>query len=166
MEIIEKRRLGRPKRPTSASTSGWSATIWRKNALLSRRRSSRCGARSSKTKHCLTFSVCRRRLMGRAYGRPATPMTCSFGSGRPRGRDTVEACRSIDVHRLHRNGCVRAGWMGGWQALGLSPHGAVLAELQASGLSPHRVDLQLIRHLGTNCHPAAAAPSVGRGPRG
>jgi hypothetical protein len=39
----------------------------------------------------------------------------SFGSGQPRGRDAVEACRSIDVNRLHRDGCLRAGWMGSWQ---------------------------------------------------
>ncbi len=40
-----------------------------------------------------------------------------IGSGRPRGsgRDTVEACRSLDVNRLHREGCLRAGWVGGWQ---------------------------------------------------
>lgn len=40
-----------------------------------------------------------------------------YGSGRPRGSgyDTVEACRSIDVNRLHREGCLRAGWIGGWQ---------------------------------------------------
>lgn len=40
-----------------------------------------------------------------------------FGSGRlsGSGRDTVESCRSIDVNRLHREGCLRAGWMGGWQ---------------------------------------------------
>ena len=40
-----------------------------------------------------------------------------FGSGRPSGsgRDTVEACRSLDVNRLHREGCLRAGWAGGWQ---------------------------------------------------
>lgn len=40
-----------------------------------------------------------------------------FGSGRPSGsgRGTVESCRSIDVSRLHREGCLRAGWMGGWQ---------------------------------------------------
>src|SRR4051794_5254461 len=40
-----------------------------------------------------------------------------FGSGRPSGsgRDTVEACRSLDVNRLHREGCLRAGWVGGWQ---------------------------------------------------
>lgn len=39
-----------------------------------------------------------------------------FGSGRPNGsgRDTVEACRSIDVDRLHREGCLRAGWSGRW----------------------------------------------------
>jgi hypothetical protein len=40
-----------------------------------------------------------------------------LGSGRPSGsgRSTVEACRSIDVNRLHREGCLRAGWVGGWQ---------------------------------------------------
>jgi hypothetical protein len=40
-----------------------------------------------------------------------------FGSGRPSGsgRNKVEACRSIDVNRLHREGCLRAGWIGGWQ---------------------------------------------------
>lgn len=40
-----------------------------------------------------------------------------FGSGRPSGsgRTTVEACRSIDVNRLHKTGCLRAGWAGGWQ---------------------------------------------------
>ena len=40
-----------------------------------------------------------------------------LGSGRPSGsgRSTVEACRSIDVNRLHREGCLRSGWAGGWQ---------------------------------------------------
>jgi len=40
-----------------------------------------------------------------------------FGSGRSSrsGRNTVEACRSIDVNRLHREGCLRSGWAGGWQ---------------------------------------------------
>lgn len=40
-----------------------------------------------------------------------------FGSGRPSGsgRGTVASCRSIDVNRLHHEGCLRAGWMGGWQ---------------------------------------------------
>ena len=40
-----------------------------------------------------------------------------LGSGRPSGsgRDTVEACRSLDVNRLHREGCLRAGWAGSWQ---------------------------------------------------
>jgi hypothetical protein len=38
-----------------------------------------------------------------------------FGSGRPSGsgRDTVEASPSIDVNRLRRAGCLRAGWVGG-----------------------------------------------------
>jgi hypothetical protein len=39
-----------------------------------------------------------------------------FGSGRSgSGRDKVETCRSIDVNRLHREGCLRAGWDAGWQ---------------------------------------------------
>ena len=40
-----------------------------------------------------------------------------FGSGRRSGsgRGTVEACRSLDVNRLHRAGCLHAGSMGGWQ---------------------------------------------------
>ena len=40
-----------------------------------------------------------------------------LGSGRAggSGRDTVEACRSIDVNRLHKAGCLRPGWSGGWQ---------------------------------------------------
>jgi hypothetical protein len=40
-----------------------------------------------------------------------------FGSGRRSGfgRGTVEACRSIDVNRLHREGCLQPGWWGGWQ---------------------------------------------------
>jgi hypothetical protein len=40
-----------------------------------------------------------------------------FGSGRPSGLgyDTVEACRSIDVNRLHKEGCLQPGWSGGWQ---------------------------------------------------
>jgi len=44
-------------------------------------------------------------------------MMGGFGSGRPggSGRGTVEASRSIDVNRLHREGCLRAGWAGGWQ---------------------------------------------------
>jgi hypothetical protein len=27
----------------------------------------------------------------------------------------VEACRAIDVNWLHREGCLFAGWTGGWQ---------------------------------------------------
>jgi hypothetical protein len=44
-------------------------------------------------------------------------MMGGVGSGRPSGsgRDTVEACRSIDVNRLHKMGCLRDGWAGGWR---------------------------------------------------
>src|SRR6266536_5225994 len=44
-------------------------------------------------------------------------MMGGFGSGRQSGfaRGKVEACRSIDVNRLRREGCLRPGWSGGWQ---------------------------------------------------
>jgi hypothetical protein len=44
-------------------------------------------------------------------------MMGGFGSGRPSGsgRGKVEHCRSIDVNRLHKAGCLRPGWWGGWQ---------------------------------------------------
>ena len=40
-----------------------------------------------------------------------------LGRGRPSGwrRTAVESCRSIDVNRLHQEGCLRQGWSGGWQ---------------------------------------------------
>ncbi len=40
-----------------------------------------------------------------------------FGSGRPAGlgREKVESCRSLDVNRLHREGCIRPGWRDTWQ---------------------------------------------------
>jgi hypothetical protein len=40
-----------------------------------------------------------------------------FGSGRPSGtgRAKAEGCRSLDVNRLHREGCLRSGWSGIWQ---------------------------------------------------
>ncbi|MEQ9335161.1 hypothetical protein [Thalassobaculum sp.] len=40
-----------------------------------------------------------------------------FGSGRTAGfgRDKVEHSRSIDVNRLHREGCLVPGWQGAWQ---------------------------------------------------
>jgi hypothetical protein len=39
------------------------------------------------------------------------------GSGRRAGfgRNTVEACRTINVNRLHRERCLRPGWCGGWE---------------------------------------------------
>lgn len=39
-----------------------------------------------------------------------------LGSGRPSGsgRSRTEDCRSLDVNRLHREGCLHPGWAGGW----------------------------------------------------
>ena len=34
------------------------------------------------------------------------------GSGRYGGRPTTEGSRSLDVNRLHREGCLRPGWTG------------------------------------------------------
>jgi hypothetical protein len=44
-------------------------------------------------------------------------MMGGFGSGRRScwGRCTVEDCRSIDVIRLHKAGCLAPGWSGGWE---------------------------------------------------
>jgi hypothetical protein len=43
-------------------------------------------------------------------------MMGGLGSGRPRdtSRSKVEDCRSLDVNRLHREGCLQPGWTGGW----------------------------------------------------
>jgi hypothetical protein len=40
-----------------------------------------------------------------------------LGSGRPAtaGRSIVEGCRSLDINKLHRRGCLAPGWSGGWQ---------------------------------------------------
>ena len=35
-----------------------------------------------------------------------------MGSGRYGGRPVVDGCRSLDVNRLHREGCLRPGWFG------------------------------------------------------
>jgi hypothetical protein len=39
------------------------------------------------------------------------------GSGRKSGggRAIADACCALDVNRLHRDGCLRPGWTGGWQ---------------------------------------------------
>ncbi len=58
-----------------------------------------------------------RRLDFQTISEKRSRMMGGFGSGRRSGsgRTTVEACRSLDINRLHREGCLRAGWMGGWQ---------------------------------------------------
>lgn len=37
-----------------------------------------------------------------------------YGSGRPSYKQKAEDCRSLDVNRLHREGCLRPGRMGNW----------------------------------------------------
>ena len=40
-----------------------------------------------------------------------------IGSGRPGGigRETVESFRSVDINRLHQEGCLSPRWTGVWQ---------------------------------------------------
>ena len=37
-----------------------------------------------------------------------------YGSGRTGYKQTAESCRSLDVNRLNREGCLRSGWQGNW----------------------------------------------------
>lgn len=37
-----------------------------------------------------------------------------YGSGRPAYKQKAEHCRSLDVNRLHREGCLATGWAGNW----------------------------------------------------
>jgi hypothetical protein len=37
-----------------------------------------------------------------------------YGSGRPSYNKKAEDCRSIDINRLKRDGCLRDGWSGNW----------------------------------------------------
>lgn len=37
-----------------------------------------------------------------------------YGSGRTGYRQNVEDCKSLDVNRLHREGCLRSGHRGSW----------------------------------------------------
>lgn len=70
-----------------------------------------------------------------------------IGSGRPSGsgRDTAESCRSIDVNRLHREGCLRPGWSGGWQ---WTRDGERVAWISLSA-DAHRLQLSYRARIGT-----------------
>lgn len=37
-----------------------------------------------------------------------------YGSGRPSYKQKAEDCRSLDVNRLHREGCLHPGQSGSW----------------------------------------------------
>jgi hypothetical protein len=49
------------------------------------------------------------------FGKSGAAKMGGFGSGPSGGRLEVEACRSVDVNRLHRVGCLKPGWQGGWE---------------------------------------------------
>ncbi len=49
-----------------------------------------------------------------------------YGSGRPSYKQKAEDCRSIEINRLHREGCLRAGWHGNWT---WSRHGEELGKI-------------------------------------
>ncbi|UWQ90844.1 hypothetical protein K3727_19170 [Rhodobacteraceae bacterium M382] len=37
-----------------------------------------------------------------------------YGSGRPSHKQKAEGCRTLDVNRMHREGCLNNGWRGNW----------------------------------------------------
>lgn len=49
-----------------------------------------------------------------------------YGSGRPRRKQRAEECRALDVNKLHRDGCLAAGWQGNCQ---WSSNGEVLSKI-------------------------------------
>lgn len=64
-----------------------------------------------------------------------------YGSGRPGWRTKAEHCRSLDVNRLKRAGCLKPGYFGGWQ---WSRDGEQVASI---GLRGERGNLRLVyRH--------------------
>jgi hypothetical protein len=94
--------------PSAAAGHGWMRASGSLDAFESKVRDSRSS--SSHRDYDLRrffkrFRKKRRRKIG------------GLGSGRPSGsgRDKVENSRSIDVNRLHKKGCLRDGWAGGWQ---------------------------------------------------
>jgi hypothetical protein len=98
-------------------------------------------------------------------------MMGGFGSGRPSGsgRGTVDASRSIDVNRLHREGCLRAGWMGVWQ---WTRDGEKVASINLQAEHDRLHLTYRVRVGGSEWEDVAEtvrvirvpAPSVGRGP--
>jgi hypothetical protein len=68
-----------------------------------------------------------------------------FGSGRPGGKQKAEHCRSLDVNKFRRAGCLAPGYRGGWQ---WTRDGETMANI---GLEARGEDLHLtyrIRVLG------------------
>ena len=49
-----------------------------------------------------------------------------YGSGRPSYKQKAEGCRSLDVNRMHREGCLNAGFTGN---LAWSRDGEVISQI-------------------------------------
>lgn len=49
-----------------------------------------------------------------------------YGSGRSSYKQKAEGCRSLDVNKMHREGCLSEGWRGNWQ---WSRNGEVLSKI-------------------------------------
>jgi hypothetical protein len=49
-----------------------------------------------------------------------------YGSGRTGYKQKAESCRSLDVNKMHREGCLSEGWRGNWQ---WSRDGEVLSKI-------------------------------------
>ena len=69
-----------------------------------------------------------------------------LGSGRSSGggKVTAEACRSIDVNRLRREGVLSAGWSGGWE---WKRHGERVSSISVRG-GEHRIVLSYRSRIG------------------
>src|SRR3954468_10595876 len=51
------------------------------------------------------------------FGKNRSEWVGGVGSGRRAGhaRPSVDTARSLDVNKLHKAGCLKTGWAGGWQ---------------------------------------------------
>jgi hypothetical protein len=73
-----------------------------------------------------------------------------YGSGRPRTKQKAEDCRSLDVNRFNKGGCLRNGWRGNWT---WSRDGQQIASI-ACHTDKDRINLDYkVRHYGGDWEP-------------
>ena len=92
-----------------------------------------------------------------------------LGSGRPSGtgRAKVEGCRSLDVNRLHREDCLRPGWLGNGPVTASGSPGSVFVPTANGCISPTAcASAAAIGRTSTRASASSAshADTVERGP--